>query len=139
MIDCQERKPAAAGYTPLKVLVVDDNRASAESLGWAIEAWGDEVRTCFDGLSALETARVFHPDIVLLDLGMPGMDGLAVARALRADTGRRGCKIIAQTGWGDAARRRETAAAGFDLHLVKPVDLSVLNDMLDLFRMMPGR
>lgn len=140
MIDCQEPKDGAAlTPTPLKVLVVDDNQASALTLSWAIESWGDEVRTCFDGLSAIDTARSFHPDVVLLDLGMPEIDGLSVARALRADPRTRRCKIIAQTGWGDAARRRETAEAGFDLHLVKPIDFNVLQEMFELFRLIPAR
>ncbi|UDF05449.1 response regulator [Asticcacaulis sp. AND118] len=140
MIDCQERKSAGShAPTPLKVLVVDDNQASALTLSWAIESWGDEVRTCFDGLSALDTARSFHPDVILLDLGMPEMDGLTVARTLRADPRTRRCKIIAQTGWGDTAKRRETAEAGFDLHLVKPIDFTVLQEMFELFRMMPSR
>ncbi|WP_298331503.1 response regulator [Asticcacaulis sp.] len=140
MIDCQERKDGAVlTPAPLKVLVVDDNQASALTLSWAIESWGDEVRTCFDGLSAIDTARSFHPDVVLLDLGMPEIDGLSAARALRADPRTRRCKIIAQTGWGDAARRRETAEAGFDLHLVKPIDFNVLQEMFELFRLMPAR
>lgn len=140
MLDCEARqRTATPAPAPLKVLVVDDNQASALTLSWAIESWGDIVRTCFDGLSAIDTARSFHPDVVLLDLGMPEIDGLSVARALRIDPRTRRCKIIAQTGWGDSARRRETAEAGFDLHLVKPIDFNVLQEMFELFRLMPSR
>ncbi|ESQ79135.1 response regulator [Asticcacaulis sp. YBE204] len=138
MIDYKERstdndrKPGA-----LRVLVVDDNEASALTLMWAVESWGDEVRACHDGRSALDLAREFHPDIVLLDIGMPGMDGLEVCAALRADPNTAHVKIIAQTGWGDSKMRQRTAEAGFDLHLVKPVNFEVLEDMLSLFRSLP--
>ncbi|WAC46833.1 response regulator [Asticcacaulis sp. SL142] len=121
----------------LRVLVVDDNRQSAMTLKWAIEGWGDEVVACYDGPTALQIAREFRPDVILLDIGMPGMDGIAVCQGLRAAPETRSVKIIAQTGWGDDAMRRKTAEAGFDLHLVKPVNFDVLGDMLALLRMLP--
>ncbi len=117
---------------PLRILIVDDNEASALTLGWAIEAEGYEVRTVFSGKAALEEMPRFHPHIVLLDLGMPGMTGLDVCRALRADPKTSHIKIIAQTGWSDEGARKKTAETGFDLHLVKPVNIPVLHDMLDL-------
>ncbi len=116
----------------LRVLVVDDNEASAKTLGWAIEMEGYEVEVCLDGRKAVERARAFHPHVVLLDLGMPGMNGYEVCQALRADGTLGQVKIIAQTGWGDAAAKRRTAESGFDLHLVKPVNMTVLSDMLAL-------
>jgi len=116
----------------LRVLVVDDNEASAITLGWAVEAEGYDVRTVFSGQAALELARDFRPDIVLLDLGMPGMSGFDVCRALRADPLFAHIKIIAQTGWGDDSARKRTAESGFDLHMTKPVNIDVLHDMLDL-------
>ncbi len=116
----------------LKVLVVDDNEASAVTLGWAVEAEGYAVRTAFSGREALDIAPEFHPDIILLDLGMPGMSGFDVCRKLRADPDFAHIKIIAQTGWGDDASRQRTSESGFDLHLVKPVNIDVLHDMLDL-------
>ncbi len=116
----------------LKVLVVDDNEASAVTLGWAVEAEGYAVRTVFGGQAALDLAQAFRPDIVLLDLGMPGMSGFDVCRMLRADPMFAHIKIIAQTGWGDDGARKRTADSGFDLHLVKPVNIDVLHDMLDL-------
>ncbi len=116
----------------LKVLVVDDNEASAVTLGWAVEAEGYDVRTVLSGQAALDLAKDFRPDIVLLDLGMPGMSGFDVCRALRNDPDFTHIKIIAQTGWGDESARKRTAESGFDLHMVKPVNIDVLHDMLDL-------
>ena len=118
----------------LRVLVVDDNQASADTLHWTVELFGDEVKSCHDGKSALKLAAEFKPDVVLLDIGMPGMDGLQVCEALRAMPELGQVKIIAQTGWGDEQMRLKTASAGFDLHLVKPVDPHVLEDMLWLLR-----
>ncbi|MGN6366542.1 response regulator [Asticcacaulis taihuensis] len=118
----------------LRVLVVDDNQASADTLHWTVELFGDTVKSCHDGRTALKLAADFRPDVILLDIGMPGMDGLQVCEALRAMPDLKHVKIIAQTGWGDEQMRRKTATAGFDLHLVKPVDPHVLEDMLWLLR-----
>ena len=118
----------------LRVLVVDDNQASADTLHWTVELFGDTVKSCHDGKTALKLAADLRPDVVLLDIGMPGMDGLQVCEALRAMPDLKHVKIIAQTGWGDEQMRRKTATAGFDLHLVKPVDPHVLEDMLWLLR-----
>lgn len=126
----EESEPG--GNSQLRVLVVDDNEASAVTLGWAVEAAGYTVRTAFSGQAALDLAREFRPDIVLLDLGMPGMSGFDVCRTLRADPLFSHIRIIAQTGWGDDGARKRTAESGFDLHLVKPVNIDVLHDMLDL-------
>jgi len=116
----------------LRVLVVDDNEAAARTLGWAIELEGYEVEICLDGRQALDQARLFRPHVVLLDLGMPGLNGFEVCGLLRTDPLLGHVKVIAQTGWSDIEARRRTAASGFDLHLVKPVDLTILNDMLAL-------
>jgi two-component system CheB/CheR fusion protein len=123
---------AANDVEILRVLVVDDNEASARTLAWVIELEGYEVEICLDGRNAVARARAFRPHVVLLDLGMPGMNGYEVCKALRGDPGLCHVKIIAQTGWSDAEARRKTAETGFDLHLVKPVNMAVLNDMLDL-------
>ncbi|MCR6659708.1 MAG: response regulator [Asticcacaulis sp.] len=120
--------------TRLRVLVVDDNEPSALSVSWAIEALGDEVRTCLNGPCALTVAIEFQPDVVLLDIAMPGMNGLEVCARLRADPKFSHVKIIAQTGRGDKETRRQTDEHGFDLHLVKAVDPDLLEDMLDLLR-----
>ena len=129
-----ESQATNPSQSSLRVLVVDDNQASADTLHWTVELFGDDVKSCNDGKIALKLAAEFKPDVVLLDIGMPGMDGLQVCEALRAMPELSHVKIIAQTGWGDEQMRLKTASAGFDLHLVKPVDPHVLEDMLWLLR-----
>ena len=117
-------KPSVEGETrPAKILVADDNQPSAMTLSWAMEAFGHEVHTCYNGREAVEEARTFHPDVVLLDIGMPVMDGLEACRAMRAQPGMATTLIIAQTAWSDSETRDKSAAAGFNFHMVKPVDL----------------
>jgi CheY-like chemotaxis protein len=106
-----------------RVLVVDDNVDAAELLGEALSQAGHEVKREHDGESAVDAAAEFRPDVVLLDLGLPGMDGYEVARRLRAHPDLTGVRIIAITGYGQDADRSRTAQAGIDEHLVKPVDL----------------
>ena len=113
-----------------RVLVVDDNRPSAQSLAWVMEMNGYEVVACFDGQTAVQVAHEFHPDVVLLDLGMPVMDGYEVCRQLRQDEQLTDTLVIAQTGWGGEAERRRTAEVGFNHHLTKPVDFSVLFNLI---------
>jgi CheY-like chemotaxis protein len=112
-------------------LVVDDNVDSAESLTALLGIAGHQVRVAFDGRKAVEIARDFAPDVVLLDIGLPGMDGLAVARALRTDPAVSRSLLIAISGYGQEADRRRTREAGFDHHLVKPVRPDVLRALLD--------
>ncbi len=104
-----------------RILVADDNHDAATSLSLQLELAGHEVRTVFDGAEALEMAEVFRPDVALLDLGMPKVDGYEVARRLRAQPWALGTTLIALTGWGQPQDRARSAAAGFDVHLVKPV------------------
>ena len=110
-----------------KVLVVDDNRDAASSLVTLLELMGHDVRVAFDGAQGLDIAAEFHPDIALLDLGMPGMDGLQVCRRMREVPWGRDMRIVAVTGWGQDEDRRQSAAAGFNLHLVKPVTPQTLS------------
>jgi len=107
---------------PVKVLVADDNRDAADTLAALIEVHGGKARACYDGLSALVTAGQFRPDVCLLDLAMPGMDGDQVAAHLRGTAGGRRMVLVAVTALGTDDARERTARAGFDLHLVKPVD-----------------
>lgn len=118
--------PPATTAQVQRVLVVDDNTDAADTLAMLIEALGCDVRTAYDGEVALKTADVFHPELVLLDLGMPGLNGQSVCQRLREGTSGAGVVIAAVTGWGQDEDRRRTRAAGFNHHLVKPVDPEVL-------------
>ena len=113
-----------------RVMVVDDNRDAADSLAAVLKMLGAEVRVSHDGQSALEALDLFRPAAVFLDLGMPGMDGYQTARQMRAREDMRDAKIIALTGWGQQSDRRQTEAAGFNQHLVKPADVATLQAVL---------
>jgi CheY-like chemotaxis protein len=113
-----------------RILVVDDNRDAADTLGLLLEADGAEVRVVYDGRAALAAAETFLPTSVLLDIGMPGMDGYEVARRLRQDERFAGVRIVALTGWGQDADRRQTRNRGFSHHLTKPVSIEDLHKIL---------
>jgi signal transduction histidine kinase/ActR/RegA family two-component response regulator/transcriptional regulator with GAF, ATPase, and Fis domain len=113
-----------------RILVVDDNRDAADTLALLLETHGAATRVAYDGETALAALAESLPDAMLLDLGMPGMDGFAVARHARADPRFAGLRILALTGWGQAADRERTRAAGFDHHLTKPVDFAALEAWL---------
>ncbi|WP_437669067.1 hybrid sensor histidine kinase/response regulator [Sorangium sp. So ce131] len=123
--------PAERAGQKLRVLVVDDNRDSAESMAMLIRRMGNEVHLAFDGPSALDLAAQLRPDAVLLDIGMPGMTGHDVARELRRIPDLAGLSLIAMTGYGQDADRRATQEAGFDVHLVKPISADVLKRHLE--------
>jgi CheY-like chemotaxis protein len=115
---------------PLRVLVVDDQIAVGDSEAMLLQLWGYEVRVAYCGQVALELAQVYQPVIVLCDLGMPGMDGLSVARHLREQLGMKHAFLVAITAYGSPEDFASTHDAGFDEHLVKPVDPKVLHDLL---------
>ncbi|MHB1557980.1 MAG: hybrid sensor histidine kinase/response regulator [Isosphaeraceae bacterium] len=114
-----------------RILVVDDNRDAADSLALWLRMQGHKVEVAHDGPSALEAAASFRPRLVLLDLGMSGMDGFEVARRLRGRPDADGVRLAALTGWGGHEYRRRTLEAGFDHHLVKPVEPRKLDDLLE--------
>jgi PAS domain S-box-containing protein len=118
-------EPAQA--PPMRILVADDNRDAADSLQRVLALFGHEVRVAYDGASAVRIGGEFRPRVAILDLGMPGTDGYAVARSLRRQTD---MTLVALTGWGQETDRRRTAEAGFDHHLIKPVDPQMLNALL---------
>jgi CheY-like chemotaxis protein/anti-sigma regulatory factor (Ser/Thr protein kinase) len=109
-----------------RILVVDDNRDAADSLGALLRVLGADVRIVHDGAAALDAFAEFHPSVTLLDLGMPGIDGYEVARRIRARPDARRAALIALTGWGQERDRRRTSEAGFDCHLIKPVDIDTV-------------
>ena len=113
-----------------RVLVVDDNEDSAESLTLLLRLQGHLVESAHDGRHALETAERFHPDVVLLDIGMPGMNGYEVCREIRKQPWGSEMLLIAQTGWGQDQDRQRTKDAGFDGHLTKPIDHARLETIL---------
>ena len=106
---------------PCRILVVDDNKDAADSMGLALELAGHDVRTAYDGHEALELAPAFAPEVLLLDLGMPGLNGFEISRHIRQQPWGTSLALIAVTGWGQEQDRRRTAEAGFDAHLTKPV------------------
>jgi CheY-like chemotaxis protein len=112
----------AAPASSLRVLVVDDNRDSAATLGMLLRVMGNEVRTAHDGLEAVGVADEFRPDVAVLDIGLPRLNGYDVARRIRQQPWGRGMILIAVTGWGQDSDREQSREAGFDHHLVKPVD-----------------
>lgn len=114
-----------------RILVVDDNRDAAESMKVLLKLMGAEVATAFDGLQALEVAAKFRPEAVLLDIGMPKLHGYDTARRFRQEEWGRDIVIIALTGWGRDEDRRRAEEAGFDGHLVKPVHVSALRQLLE--------
>ncbi|HEX5418679.1 MAG TPA: ATP-binding protein, partial [Gammaproteobacteria bacterium] len=124
------RNPGDATMLDRRILVVDDNVDAAESLGMLLDMLGAEVSVAYSGPEALEAFRRHEAAVVLLDIGMPGMDGYEVAQRLRADFPDQDTTIVALTGWGQEEDRRRAQAAGFDHHLIKPADLAALRKLL---------
>jgi two-component system CheB/CheR fusion protein len=122
-------KRAKAAVTH-RILVVDDNRDSADSLAMLLRLLGHDVRTVNDGRQSLSVAAAYRPDLVLLDIGLPGMDGLTVARHLRSQPELAGAVLAALTGYGSDEDRRQAQAAGFNHHMVKPVNFEALQELL---------
>jgi PAS domain S-box-containing protein len=113
-----------------RILLIDDNVDAADSLGQILELMDHEVRTAYDGASGIEAARAFRPDIVLCDIGMPKMNGYDTARTLRSEAWGKDTVLVALTGWSHEEDRRKSAEAGFDHHLVKPVEVDALVSLL---------
>ena len=126
MPGARDAPPAtSASGRPLRVLVVDDNVDAANAVGHLLELLGHRVTLAYDGPGALAAAAAAPPELVLLDIGLPGMDGYAVAARLRA-AGHACATLIALTGYGQDEHLRRSSEAGFDRHLVKPLDFAVL-------------
>ncbi|HWY86045.1 MAG TPA: ATP-binding protein, partial [Gemmataceae bacterium] len=130
----QEPTPTAAGERRrLRVLIVDDNVDAVTSMARVLETQGHEVRTAHDGTAAMESAQAHHPEVVLLDIGLPGIDGYEVARRLRGQACFASTLLVALTGFGQEEDRSRSQEAGFDSHLVKPVEPAYLDELLSGF------
>jgi CheY-like chemotaxis protein len=122
-----DQQPPPSGK---RLLVVDDNQDAADSLAMLLRLQGHEVRVAYSGMAALEMTKTYSPDVVFLDIGMPGMDGYEVARRLRQTPGLGNVMLAALTGWGQQEDRRRTGEAGFDHHLVKPPEPAAVEGIL---------
>jgi PAS domain S-box-containing protein len=126
-----------AGAARRRVLVVDDNRDAAASLAMMLSLVGHDTRIAHDGLQAVELAEAFRPDVLLLDIGLPKLNGYDACRRIRAQPRGKDIFIVAVTGWGQEDDRRRSQEAGFDEHIVKPVDFAVLEKLLAELRSVP--
>jgi PAS domain S-box-containing protein len=134
-VDACTANRSAGGSPPrprrrLRILVVEDNRDSAESLRLLLQMFGHEVSVAYSGPEGVQAAKRWHPDVMLCDIGLPGLDGYGVVGELRRDPETAGTRAIAVTGYGGEEDRRRSQQAGFDLHLVKPADPEQLRDLL---------
>ena len=118
------------GAKARRILVIDDNVDAAESLQVLLAVFGHTVEIAHDDVTALPIARAFKPDLVFLDIGLPGMNGYEVAHRLREEIALKSVKLIALSGYGTETDRMRSASAGFHKHLVKPVDPSALPDII---------
>jgi CheY-like chemotaxis protein len=128
----QQGRESATGRRPRarRILIVDDNRDSADSLAVLLRILGHEVRQAYDGLEGFAAALEFLPDVLLLDIGLPGMNGYEVAKRIRSENGLRSVRIVAVSGYGSDEDRQRARAAGFDDYLVKPLELASLESIL---------
>jgi CheY-like chemotaxis protein len=115
---------------PYRIVVADDNTDATDSLAALLRLSGHEVRAAYDGPEAFEAARVFRPQVVILDIGLPGMSGYEVARRIRAQRSAEETSLIALTGYGQAEDINRSREAGFDHHMTKPVDIKALRILL---------
>jgi len=124
--DAEPSEAQPALTQPTRILVVDDDPDAADLLSEALGAAGYEVRAAYDGAAALILAAAFHPEMALLDLGLPGMSGFELARALLATAGLETLKLIAVTGYGLAQARQRAIESGFKAHILKPIEFKRL-------------
>lgn len=128
----RERDGARCNHSSSKyrILVVDDNKVSADALSQLLQIQGHDTRTAYDGIKAVEAAATFRPNVMLLDIGLPKLNGYEVARRVRQQPWGEGVVLIAQTGWGQEEDKRRSQEAGCNFHLVKPVDIAALENLL---------
>jgi DNA-binding response OmpR family regulator len=130
-------RPAAPAPVVGRLLLVDDNREAVDLLGDALRARGHEVRLAYDGPGALDVVRAFEPQVAFLDLGLPVMDGYELA--VRLHEAAPGARLVALTGYGQESDRERSKEAGFDEHLVKPVDLETLDILIEAMLTRPRK
>lgn len=124
---------------PLRILMADDNRALAETWATLLTGWGHIVEVVYNGLAALENVRRQWPEVVLLDIDLPDVDGYQVARRLRREDAQREVLLVAMTGYGQEENRRRAREAGFDLYLIKPVEVEQMRELLTHPLVLAGR
>jgi len=135
-VPSSEEKPAKPGNQPAepsarrRILVVDDNEDAASTLAMLLQLTGNEVHTACDGLEAVKAVAELHPDIVLMDIGMPKLNGYDAARRIRGHVSGKDTFLIAVSGWGQEEDKLRCANAGFNAHMTKPVDVSALTKLL---------
>jgi CheY-like chemotaxis protein len=132
-LDAEMETESFAADAGLKILVVDDNRDAADTCAMLLEASGHHVQTAYTGRQALELARTFRPHALLLDIGLPDIDGYKLAERVRATPWGRSAILVAVTGWGQEQDRLRSVEAGFDQHLVKPISAETVESLLQSF------
>jgi signal transduction histidine kinase/ActR/RegA family two-component response regulator len=133
-VEPREAESTPTAFGKLRLLIADDNKDAADTLALLLSLDGCEVRTVYGGRAAVSMAETFHPDVALLDIGMPEMDGFATARAIRRQHGGMKICLVAVTGWGQEHDKRRSYEAGFAMHLTKPVDPDRLRALLARLR-----
>jgi len=139
VVDADAEAEQISTEAGLKILVVDDNRDAADTCAMLLEASGHHVQTAYTGRQALELARTFRPHSLLLDIGLPDMDGYQLAQQVRSQPWGRGVVLVAVTGWGQEQDRQRAVAAGFDQHLVKPISAETVETLLRSLAREPAR
>ena len=125
---------APPAQSPLRILIVDDNRTIVESLKMLLDMKGNTTQAAYDGLEAVELAERWRPEVILLDIGLPKMDGYEVCRRIRREPWGRGMMVFAVTALGHDDAVTKSQHSGFDMHLVKPVEPEILLTVLDVAR-----
>ncbi len=124
----------AAAPARMNILIVDDDKDSAMTLGWLVEMLGQDYKLAHSGQEALDVAPAYNPTLVLMDISLPGMTGYEACQKMRENPALAKTVIAAQTGWGEDQHRQKSKEAGFDHHLVKPISVANLQELLDTVR-----
>jgi CheY-like chemotaxis protein len=130
-VPVREKRRSVSEVSPLRILIVEDNRDSADSLKTLLEALRYDAHVVYDGETGVQSSATLRPDVIVMDIGLPGISGYEAARQIRARNPDGRPTIVALTGWGQHADRQQSAQAGIDHHLVKPLDLAALKQILD--------